>query len=318
MAAEHVGHPLTALAAVVQVEHGSYRIHPQAVDVELLQPEEGGGEQEGADLVAGVVKHPGAPVGVLALAGVGVLIAGFAVKLVQTEGVLGEVGGYPVQDHADAGLMELVHQPHKVVGGAVPAGGGKVAGALVAPGGVQGVLGDGEQLHMGESHFLHIGHQILADVPVGEHLVLAGTPPGTQMNFINIQRFLVNGIVLPVIHPAAVSPAVTGQVIELGGGAGTGLRVEGVGVGLGQDPAGGGMHCVLIVVKLLQAGDKDLPNAAGEQLHGVIGVVPAVEIAHYGDRLGVGSPNPEDPAILPVLHSRVSAHKLLGPYRVAL
>ena len=61
VAAVLVGHPLAALAAVVQVEHGGHGVHPQAVDVVLLQPEEGGGEQEGADFLLVVVKHPWCP-----------------------------------------------------------------------------------------------------------------------------------------------------------------------------------------------------------------------------------------------------------------
>ena len=47
-----VGHPGTVPAAVVQVEHGGHRVHPQAVGVVLLQPEHGVGEQERAHLVA--------------------------------------------------------------------------------------------------------------------------------------------------------------------------------------------------------------------------------------------------------------------------
>ena len=156
MSAVDVGHPLAVLPAVVQIQHGGDGVHPQAVYVVLLQPEHGGGEQEGADLAAAVVKDVGAPVGVLALPGVGVLVGGGAVEVVQAEGVPGEVGGDPVHDDADASLVELVDEVFQVVGGAEAAGGGEVAGALVAPGGVQGVLGDGEQLHMGEAHLLHV------------------------------------------------------------------------------------------------------------------------------------------------------------------
>ena len=314
--AEHIGHPLAVLPAVVQVEHGGHRVHPQAVDVVLLQPEQGGGEQEGAHLIPAVVEHPGAPVGVLPLAGVGVLVAGLPVELVQAEGVLGEVGGHPVQDHADAGLVELIHQPHEVVRGAEAAGGREIAGALIAPGGVQGVLGDGEQLHMGEAHLLHVGHQVLADVPVGEHLVVAGAPPGAQVDFINIQRAAVYGVLGPVVHPALVAPLVAGQVVQLGGVAGAGLGVEGVGVGLGQHPAGGGVDGVFIGVILLQAGNKDLPDAAVQGLHGVGILAPAVEIAHNGHLLGMGSPDTEHPALLAVPDGGVGAHELLRADRI--
>ena len=153
-----VGDPLPVLAAIVQIEHGGDGIHPQAVHVVLLQPEHGGGEEEGADLAAAIVKDVGAPVGVGALAGVGVFIGGGAVELVEAKGIPGEVGGDPVHDDTDTRLMELVDEVFQIIGDAEAAGGGEVAGALVAPGGIQGVLGDGEELYMGEAHLLHIGY----------------------------------------------------------------------------------------------------------------------------------------------------------------
>ena len=68
--------------------------------------------------------------------------------------------------------MELVDEVFQIIGDAEAAGGGEVAGALVAPGGIQGVLHHGEQLHMGIAHLFHIGHQILGSIPVGEELPL--------------------------------------------------------------------------------------------------------------------------------------------------
>src|SRR5699024_8482219 len=115
-------------------------VHPQAVGVVLLQPEHGVGEQEGAHLIPPQIKDLGAPVGVLSLPGVGVLIGGCAVKVVQAEGIPGEVGGDPVQDDAYASLVQLVDQVFEVIRRAEAAGGRKVAGDLVAPGGIQGVL----------------------------------------------------------------------------------------------------------------------------------------------------------------------------------
>ena len=46
VAAIDVGHPLAGVARIVQIEHGGDRIHPQAVDVELVEPEQGAGHQE--------------------------------------------------------------------------------------------------------------------------------------------------------------------------------------------------------------------------------------------------------------------------------
>ena len=73
-AAVRVRHPLARLARVVEVEHRGDGVDAQPVDVELLEPVQGVGDEEVAHLVAPEVEHERAPVGVLALAGVGVLV----------------------------------------------------------------------------------------------------------------------------------------------------------------------------------------------------------------------------------------------------
>ena len=90
------------LAGVVEVEHRRHRVDPEAVDVQLLDPVQGAGQEEVAHLVAAEVEDERAPVGVLALAGVGVLVEGGAVEAGEGPVVLGEVGRHPVDDHADA------------------------------------------------------------------------------------------------------------------------------------------------------------------------------------------------------------------------
>ena len=87
--------------------------------MQLLQPVEGVGVQEVHDLPAAEVEDQRPPVGVLALAGVGVLVEGGAVEAGQREGVLREVGGHPVDDHADPGPVEGVDEGPEVVGRAV-------------------------------------------------------------------------------------------------------------------------------------------------------------------------------------------------------
>ena len=75
-----VGLPLAGLPGVVQVEHGSHRVHAQPVDVELFQPEQCVGDQKVADLGAAVVEDQRVPVGVDAAARVRVLVQGGAVE----------------------------------------------------------------------------------------------------------------------------------------------------------------------------------------------------------------------------------------------
>ena len=90
--------------------------------MELADPVQRVGDEEGLHLVAAVVEDVGAPVHVLALARIGVLVEGGAVEASQSPVVLGEVPRNPVHDDADAGLVELVDEVTQVVGGAVTAG----------------------------------------------------------------------------------------------------------------------------------------------------------------------------------------------------
>ena len=67
-------------------------------------------DEEVADLVPAVVENVGAPVAVLAAAGVGVLVQRRAVEQPQSVAVAGKMGRHPIQDHADAGLVQHVEQ----------------------------------------------------------------------------------------------------------------------------------------------------------------------------------------------------------------
>ena len=113
------------------------------------------------------------------------------------------------------------------------------------------MLHDGEQLHVGVAHLLHVGHQILSGIPVGEELSLPGAPPGAQVAFINIHRAAVRGVLCPVVQPALIPPGILLQVVDLGGVARAGLGVEGIGVGLGHHLAVGAVYRVLICIKTL-------------------------------------------------------------------
>ncbi len=168
VAAVDVRRPLAVLPGVVEVEHRGHRVDPQAVDVELAQPVEGVGDEEVAHLGAAVVEHEGAPVGVLAALGVGVLVERAAVEAGQRAGVAGEVGRHPVDDHADPALVEVIDEPAEVVGVA-EAGGRRVEPRdLVAPRRLVGVLGHRHQLHVGEPELAHVIGEQRGQLAVGQ------------------------------------------------------------------------------------------------------------------------------------------------------
>ena len=130
VAAELVGNPLAGLARVIQVQHGGHRVHAQAVDVVLLQPEQRVGDQEGAHLVAAVVEDQRAPLAMLALARIGMLVERGAVEEHQAVRVLGEVRRHPIHNHADARLVAAIHEVLEIVGRAEARRGREVADHL--------------------------------------------------------------------------------------------------------------------------------------------------------------------------------------------
>src|SRR3989304_3535273 len=80
--------------------------------------------------------------------------------------VIGKVGRHPIQDHADALLVQSIDEKHEVLGRPVPAGRGEVSGGLVSPGTIEGMLRDRQEFHMGETHFLDIGGKLRSKFPV--------------------------------------------------------------------------------------------------------------------------------------------------------
>ena len=109
-AAELVRDPLPGLARVIEIQHRRDRVHAQAVDVILLEPEQRVGQQEIADLVAAVVEDQRAPVLMLALPRIFVLVQRGAVEPREAVRVLRKMSRHPVEDHAEAGLMAGVDE----------------------------------------------------------------------------------------------------------------------------------------------------------------------------------------------------------------
>ena len=91
----------------------------------LVEPEQGAVEQELAHLVATIVEDLGAPVLVLANPVIGILVQRGAVEVGQAIVVLGEVRRHPIDDHADAVLMQVIDEVLEVVRVAEAAGGRK-------------------------------------------------------------------------------------------------------------------------------------------------------------------------------------------------
>src|SRR5206468_4869558 len=125
--AELVRYPLARLARVVEVERGGDGVDPETVGVIAVQPEERAIEQEVRDLVASIVEDERAPVGVFALPRVRVLVEVGGVEVDEPVRVTREVRRHPVEDHADAATVEMIHEGHELPWATIATRGSEVA-----------------------------------------------------------------------------------------------------------------------------------------------------------------------------------------------
>ncbi len=208
--AELVGQPLTLFARVVEVEHRRHRIDAQPVGVVAVQPAQGAAEQEPPDLVAPVVEDRAAPVGMHAKPRVGVLVEVRAVEVLQPKLVGREVRRHPVEDHADAVLVQVIDQEHEVLRRAVAAGRREISGHLVAPRAVKGVLRDGHELDVREAQSVRVVGQVRRELAICEPAVvlLGHAHPRAEMDFVDRPRRLPAVGALAAGQPLGIAPAI--------------------------------------------------------------------------------------------------------------
>ena len=92
--------------------------------------------------------------------------------------------------------VEIVDQVHQFLWGAITGSGGKISGYLVSPGGVQRMLRNSHQFHVGVAHLLYIGGQFMGRLGIGVKPVLLRPVflfPGTQMDLINAHG-MIDGV----------------------------------------------------------------------------------------------------------------------------
>ena len=218
-AAEFVGNPLALLARVVEIEHGGDGVHAQAVDVIFVEPEHGARHQEAAHFGAAVVEDVRLPVGMEALARVGVLVEVRAVEVGEAVRVGREVRRHPVENDADAVLVQVVDQVHEILRRAVARGGREVAGGLISPGTVERMLHHRQELDVGEAHLVDVFGEAGRDLAVGQRAVVlfGDAHPRAEMDFVN--RMGARSELRPArfCHPVVVAPLVVEIPDDRGG-----------------------------------------------------------------------------------------------------
>src|SRR5262249_54522292 len=98
-----------------------------------LEPKKRRGDQKAAHLVAPEIKDRRIPFGMKSLTRIGVFVEMRTVEKRQAMRVRWEMRRDPVQDHADAALMQVIDEIHEILWRTVARGRCKVSGGLIAP-----------------------------------------------------------------------------------------------------------------------------------------------------------------------------------------
>ena len=216
-----------------------------------------------------------------------------AVKARQSVFVAREMRRHPVEDHADAAPVQVVDEIHEVLGRAVACARGEVAGDLVAPGAVEGVLHDRHELHVREAERRYVVGERVRQLAVAERTVafLGYAPPGADVQLVDGPGRIERVDLRAAAEPLAILPRKL-EVPHHRGGARRYLGAEGVRIGL----VGGAVlrdHVVLVERTGAHSGQHSLPDTGGvgARAQGVAAALPAVEIPDDRDGAGVGRPD---------------------------
>ena len=291
-AAVDVRRPLARRARVVEVEHRGDAVDAQAVGVELLEPVERVRVEVVAHLATTEVEDVGAPLLVPAPLRVGVLVERGAVEAGQRPLVGREVPGHPVQEHADAALVERVDEPAEAVGVAEAGVRREVRRHVVAPRAAERVLHDRHQLDVAEAEVGDVGHQLVDQLVPAQHLPVP-LAPRREVHLVDRHRLVDRLPRAALLHPGVVAPLV-GGLEDPARRRRRDLGPERHRVGLLAPLAVGAEDHVLVAGARPDRRHEELPDArVAELAHRVLAAVPAVEVALEPDAARAGRPDGE-------------------------
>src|SRR6266516_1254332 len=283
------------LAHIIQVEHRSDGIDAQAIDMMLAQPEERASDQEVAHLAAPIIEDIRTPLFVLALARIGVLVEMCPIKVAQGRPIFGEVRGDPVEQDADALLVHVVDEILEILRRTVTAGWCKVARRLVAPGAVERIFGDGQQLDMRKAQVFHIVCQGMRQLAIGHKAIffvgaflmpLWNVAPGTQVDLVDRDGLAERPKLFSPLQPCLVLPGVLMDIGDDAGCPGAQFGEKAIGIGLiDRVVVEARIDGVLVDLAGPESRHKALPNAqvVVAALHRRLRAIPAVEVADRRD-----------------------------------
>jgi hypothetical protein len=178
--------------------------------MKLLEPEERAGQKKAPNFAARVVEDAAVPLGVKALARVGMLVEVRPVEAGQTVGVAREVRGDPVENHPDATLMKRVDEKAQVVRSAEAMRRSEVARDLVAPRTEERMLHHGHQLDVREAKLRDVIDEAGRELSVAQRAipVFRDPAPRADVHLVDGHRSVeARGLSAPR-HPCPVLPPV--------------------------------------------------------------------------------------------------------------
>jgi hypothetical protein len=192
-----IRNPLPLPAPVIQVDHRGDGIHSRAIHVVLVQPEKSI-----------------APVGIFSLARIGLFVQVCAIEIRQAGFILGEVGPYPIQNHANAALMQMIHQAHKVGRFSEAAGGCKIPRRFIAQRTIERMFGDRKEIDVGEARVVNVIREQRRKLAVRQPAVaaLGHSRPRSYMHLIYGKRGIHSVAFHALGHPLAVVPSVAFKI----------------------------------------------------------------------------------------------------------
>ena len=201
--------------------------------------------------------------------------------------------GNPIEDHTDTNDMAGIDKVAKIVGRAETAGHTEIARGLVAPGFVQRMLADRHQLDVVEPHLLHVGHEIVRQLAEIIETPVPVPLPGSGMNLIHAQRLMQPVAAGALFLPGSIAPLISIQLDYPACRSGSHLKTQAIRIRLGEHFARIAIaYFELVVLAQTDVRHEDLPHAGtAQRAHRIDAAIPAVEIAHHADALGVRRPH---------------------------
>ena len=228
--------------------------------------------------------------------------------------------------------MARIDKVHELLRVAVARRGGVVAGRLVTPGTIEGMLHERHDLDMRVSHVAHVVHELHRQVVVGVKLaalrgegihgagvvaVLVGLAlrrvamalPRANMHLVDVKGLRHVVMAGTALEPCGVVPLVAIEGPQHAGGTRGAFGLKGVRIGLVELFALVGLYEILIELALLGARYKAFPDSARMHGHQWVGLlIPVVKFTNDMDTLYIGRPNAKAPAARTVLRVGMRAH----------